>query len=416
MIIDSRQYNGSCTCGRTHEMETEFCVIESGCLKSIETYLKQYGLQGYCVAVYDENTYQATADRHPRVDEEVILPAENLHANEHGVDLLLERLPEKTEIILAIGSGTVHDISRYCAYTKNLSFVSCPTAASVDGFCSSVAAMTWNGCKKTLTAVSPKIVVADLDIIKNAPIRLARSGFGDMIGKYISLTDWKIGNLLTGEFYCDTIAGLMREATENVLSSSKGIACGDADAYEKLMYGLLMSGLAMQMMGNSRPASGAEHHISHFIEMEPANVKIHSDALHGEKVGVGTLLVLKEYRRIISLPDVSFRDYEAFSADLISGIFGPQILQNLLDENQKDSAANVTAERLQLNWESICREIAKLPDVKGLEKIYEELGVKATLQEIDVPEKFEDVLLSNSPMVRNRLTLMRIRKCIKAQR
>ena len=127
--------------------------------------MKQYGLQGYCVAVYDENTYQATADRHPRVDEEVILPAENLHANEHGVDLLLESLPEKTEIILAIGSGTIHDISRYCAYTKNLSFVSCPTAASVDGFCSSVAAMTWNGCKKTLTAVSPKIVVADLDII-----------------------------------------------------------------------------------------------------------------------------------------------------------------------------------------------------------------------------------------------------------
>lgn len=415
MIIDSKQYDGVCSCGRTHKMETQFCVIESGSLKNISTYIKQNGMQGYCVAVYDDNTYKATEDRHPQVDAQVILPAENLHANEHGVELLQEKLPKETEIIIAIGSGTIHDISRFCAYKRNIDFVSCPTAASVDGFCSSVAAMTWNGCKKTLTAVAPKIVVADLEIIKNAPIRLAKSGFGDMIGKYISLTDWKIGNLLTGEFYCDTIAELTRQATENVLASAEGIASGDVNAYENLMYGLLMSGLAMQMMGNSRPASGAEHHISHFIEMKPLSLGIDSVALHGEKVGVGTLLAIKEYRRIISLPYVSFRDYEAFSADFIAGIFGPQMLQSILDENQKDSAANVTAERLQANWESICREIAKLPDVKDLKKIYGELGVKATLQEIDVAEEFEDVLLSNSPMVRNRLTLLRVRKCIKTE-
>ena len=415
MVIDSKQYNGLCSCGKNHEMATEFCLIESGCLKKVDAYMEKYGLQGYCVAVYDENTYQATADRHPRVDAEVVLPAENLHANEHGVALLLEKLPEQAKIIVAVGAGTIHDISRYCAYTRNINFVSCPTAASVDGFCSSVAAMTWNGCKKTLTAVAPKIVVADLDIIKNAPIRLARSGFGDMVGKYVSLTDWKIGNLLTGEFYCETIAEITRQATQNVLESAEGIISGDSKAYENLMYGLLMSGLAMQMMGNSRPASGAEHHISHMIEMEPVGVGVHSIALHGEKVGVGTLLAIKEYRRIISLPYVSFRDYEAFSADFIADNFGPQMLQSLLDENQKDSAANITAERLQENWESICREIAKLPEVKDLKKIYGELGVKATLQEIDVPEEFEDVLLANSPMVRNRLTLMRIRKCIQTE-
>ncbi len=415
MVIDSKQYNGLCSCGRSHEMATEFCLIESGCLKKVDAYMEKYGLQGYCVAVYDENTYKATADRHPRVDAEVVLPAENLHANEHGVALLLEKLPKQAKIIIAVGAGTVHDISRYCAYTRNIDFVSCPTAASVDGFCSSVAAMTWDGCKKTLTAVAPKIVVADLDVIKNAPIRLARSGFGDMVGKYVSLTDWKIGNLLIRELYCETIAELTRQATENVLKSAEGIVSGDSKAYENLMYGLLLSGLAMQMMGNSRPASGAEHHISHFIEMKPLSLGIESDALHGEKVGVGTLLAIKEYRRIISLPYVSFRDYEAFSADLIVGIFGPQMLQSLLDENQKDSAANVTAEGLRANWESICREIVKLPDVKDLKKIYGELGVKATLQEIDVPEEFEDVLLSNSPMVRNRLTLMRVRKCIKTE-
>jgi len=411
MIIDSKQYDGVCSCGRTHKMETQFCVIESGSLKNISTYIKQNGMQGYCVAVYDDNTYKATEDRHPQVDAQVILLAENLHANEHGVELLQEKLPKETEIIIAIGSGTIHDISRFCAYKRNIDFVSCPTAASVDGFCSSVAAMTWNGCKKTLTAVAPKIVVADLEIIKNAPIRLAKSGFGDMIGKYISLTDWKIGNLLTGEFYCDTIAELTRQATENVLASAEGIASGDVNAYENLMYGLLMSGLAMQMMGNSRPASGAEHHISHLIEMNPPSIENSSDALHGEKVGVGTLLAIKEYRRLAALPQTSCKDYEVFSPELITSLFGAELAPEILEENRNDAAEQITAGILQTNWNAICKVISQLPGLNQLEELYEKLAVKSTLDEIGVSCDLEDVLLQYSPMVRNRLTLMRIRKC-----
>ena len=415
MIIDSKQYNGPCACGRTHKMETEFCIIESGCLKNVKAYMQKYDLNGFCVAVYDENTYRATADRHPQVDAEVVLSAENLHANEHGVALLMEKLPEKAEVILAVGSGTVHDISRYCAYQRKIQFVSCPTAASVDGFCSSVAAMTWNGCKKTLTAVAPRMVVADLDIIKEAPVRLAKSGFGDMVGKYVSLTDWKIGNLLTGEFYCDTIAELTRQATENILVSAEGIASGDVKTYENLMYGLLMSGLAMQMMGNSRPASGAEHHISHLIEMNPPAVTNHSDALHGEKVGVGTLLAIKEYRRLAALSQPVFKDYKTYSAECIESVFGAEMAPDILEENKKDAAAQITAQKLQENWSGICEVIAQMPELKQLEALYEKLGVKATLGEIDVSQGLEEVLRVNSPMVRNRLTLMRLRKCFDLQ-
>lgn len=411
MIIDSKQYDGLCSCGRTHKMETQFCVIESGCLNNINAYMEQYGMQGYCVAVYDDNTYKATEDRHPQVDAQVILPAENLHANEHGVKLLQEKLPKETEIIIAIGSGTIHDISRYCAYTRNIDFVSCPTAASVDGFCSSVAAMTWDGCKKTLTAVAPKIVVADLDIIKNAPIRLARSGFGDMVGKYVSLTDWKIGNLLTGEFYCDTIAGLTRQATEDVLASSEGISSGDAKAYENLMYGLLMSGLAMQMMGNSRPASGAEHHISHMIEMEPIGLDVHSNALHGEKVGVGTLLAIEEYYNLAAF-NGKFRNYSEFDEHIISEIFGKVKAVEILSENQNDVANTVTADLLALHWQEICEEIKKLPDINDLKKLYLTVRIHSKLSDIAVNDSKAKDLLKYSPMVRNRLTLMRLRKCL----
>ncbi len=412
MIINSTEYSGRCSCGREHDMVTKFSIVEGGALKNIEKYLDEYQIKGLTVAVYDENTYKATADRHPKADYEVILNPDNLHANEHGVDMLLEKLTQNVEVLIAVGSGTIHDITRYCAWKMGAEFVSCPTAASVDGFCSSVAAMTWHGCKKTLTAVAPKIVVADIDIIRNAPKYLARSGFGDMIGKYIALTDWKIANILKDEFYCDRIAKMTMKATSEVMKSATGIEDGDEKAFEKLTYGLLLSGLAMQMFGNSRPASGAEHHISHIIEMAPKGLGVSSDVLHGEKVGVGTIIATREYHRLAGLKDIKFKDYEEYSGEYISKIFTGELYDEILAENEKDCAKGITGARLMECWEDICEEIKKLPSEEYLLGLYDKLGVKAKLSDIDVADHKEQELLEYSPCVRNRITLMRLRKCI----
>ena len=412
MIIDSLQYNGMCGCGKEHRMETEFAMIESGCLKHLGDYLAKYGIQGYTVAVYDKNTYAATADRHPSVDLDIILDPTDLHANEHGVSLLMEKLPSCAEVLIAIGSGTVHDITRYCAYTRKTEFVSCPTAASVDGFCSSVAAMTWHGCKKTLTAVAPRIVIADTDVFMKAPIRLTRSGFGDMIGKYIALTDWKIAHLLTNEFYCERIAQITFEATKSVLKSVDGIIEGEPEAYETLMYGLLLSGLAMQMMGNSRPASGAEHHISHLIEMSPVGLDISSDALHGEKVGVGTLLATEEYKRLARASELSFLDYTEFHKQTMVDVFGERAAEEIAKENECDAAKNVTARMIKSRWKEICEEIEQLPEIAFLRSVYFKFGVKSRLSEIGLDDAVSEKLLEYSPMVRNRLTLMRLKRCL----
>lgn len=412
MVIDSTKYSGKCSCGREHSMVTKFSVVESGALKNIDKYLNEYDIKGFTVTVYDENTYKATEDRHPSADYEVVLNPDNLHANEHGVDLLLEKLPEKVEVLIAVGSGTIHDITRYCAWKIGAEFVSCPTAASVDGFCSSVAAMTWHGCKKTLTAVAPKIVVADIDIIKNAPKYLAKSGFGDMIGKYIALTDWKIANILTGEFYCDRIAKMTMEATKEVMESAAGIESGDEKTFEKLIFGLLMSGLAMQMFGNSRPASGAEHHISHIIEMSPKGLGVSSDALHGEKVGVGTIIAAREYHRMAGIHNISFKDYEEYSKEYIGKVFTDELYDEILAENEKDCARGIKGEKLTECWSEICEEIKKVPTARQLCEIYEKLGVKMKLADIDVTDDKEQELIEYSPCVRNRVTLMRLRKCI----
>ncbi len=414
MIIDSLNYNGSCSCGKAHAMQTELSVIESGCLKKIDSYLEKYGLCGTRVAVYDENTYRATAGRHPAAALEAVLDPTGLHANEHGVDALMEKINAyggEVGVLIAIGAGTVHDITRYCAYQLGVDFVSCPTAASVDGFCSSVAAMTWHGFKKTMTAVAPRLVLADTDIIVNAPVELARSGFGDLIGKYVSLSDWRISHVLTGEYYCDRIADMTMQATKEALNAAGGIADRDPAAYEKLTYGLLLSGLAMQMLGNSRPASGAEHHISHLIEIQPAKLGASSDALHGEKVGVGTLMVIGEYKRLAARDNIRFSDYEQISAEEIADFFGKDLAEEIARENEKNVADGITAKMLSDGWAGVREVIRGIPDIEILREAYARIGVKAALSDIDVPDGCAEVLLKYSPLVRNRLTLMRLARC-----
>ena len=409
MIIDSKDYNGACSCGREHKLFTEFCVIESGCLKNFDAYMEQYGVGGYRTVIYDRNTYVAKGVIRPKADFEIVLDPDGLHANEHGVELVMKQLPKETEVLIAVGSGTIHDITRYCAYQTNVPFISCPTAASVDGFCSSVAAMTWEGAKKTLVAVAPKLVIADLDVISQAPVYLAKSGFGDIVGKFVALAEWKIAHLLTGEFFCERIHDMMAQATQAVVDSSKGIAKGDIASYEHLTYGLLLSGLAMQLMGNSRPASGAEHHISHFIEMAPEGLGETSDAMHGEKVGVATILVSEEYHRMIAqMP--AWRDYRPIEEDYIYGMFGDALTRPVMEENKHDAANGITADLILSHWGEICEYLKTIPTSEELLALYREIGVKATLSDIGISEEKKSLLLEYSPCVRNRLTLMRLRR------
>ena len=411
MIIDSKKYNGKCSCGKTHMMTTEACIVEAGCLSNISEYIESYGLKGYSVAIYDKNTYEVTSGLHPKADKEIILDPNGLHADNHGVALAMQQLPD-CDYLIAVGSGTIHDITRYCAYTRGIPFVSCPTAASVDGFCSSVAAMTWDGFKKTFTAVAPKIVVADLNVISKAPMHLTCSGFGDMIGKFIALSDWKIAHTLTGEYFCSSIHDMTLDATKAVMESTESIKNGDTAAYEKLTYGLLMSGLAMQLLGNSRCASGAEHHISHFIEMEPEGLNVHSDALHGEKVGVGTLLACREYHRIKNESPV-WKNYTPASEEYIKEMFGKRLENSIIEENKSDSAQGITAQVINKNWDEITKIIEAIPTYEELIEKYKTLGVKSTLADINVPIEKLPVLLEYSPLVRNRVTLMRLIRMVR---
>lgn len=414
IAIDSKQYSGPCRCGHSHEMFTKLVRIESGCLEQFENWMEQVELTGKRAAVYDQNTYSAKGLKRPAAHQEIVLSPQNLHADEHATAQVLAQLGEDVQVLIAVGSGTVHDIVRYCAHQRGIPFVSCPTAASVDGFCSTVSAMTWEGFKKTLPGVAPVMVLADTEVIRQAPLHLALSGVGDILGKYTALLDWNIGHLLTGEFLCPVIEDMTRQAVEAVHSSCRRVAQQEPEAFEQLTYGLLLSGLAMQMMGNSRPASGAEHHLSHFIEMEPQGLPLHSTALHGEKVGVGTALTSGEYHRLADIQDIGphLRAYEPLSPETLEGIFGPRLLPSVLGENTSDCLGAVTPQAIAQQWSAIRQLIAELPTREELESLFREIGAKSTLEDLGLDHSQLPALLEHSPAVRNRLTLMRVRRML----
>lgn len=415
MIIDTREYGGVCLCGREHIMTTRSVVIESGCLLRLEEILEQSSIRGKRCALYGENSYAATADRHPRAGQEIVLPAAGLHADERSTARVLELLDGDVEVILAVGSGTIHDIARYCACERGLRLVSCPTAASVDGFCSTVSAMTWHGYKKTVPAVAPEIVAADTEIIRNAPPELVKSGVGDILAKYTALADWRIANVLTGEHFCPRIHDMMREAAHTAVASIGGLLRGETDAYAKVTYALVLSGIAMQMMGNSRPASGAEHHISHLIEMGPAGLKAAFPALHGEKAGVGTILAAREYKRLadIELQPSCLWEYKPLSPEEINAFFGEDLAEAILTENKSDCLAAVQNEALIGKWPRIKQIIADIPDPEYLYGLLKTLGAKRAPEDMGVTKDDVETIFEYSPLVRNRLTLMRIRRLMK---
>lgn len=202
----------------------------------------------------------------------------------------------EADVLAAAGSGTIHDIVRYAAYTLGLPFVSVPTSPSVDGFTSKGAPLLLRGEKITLPASAPIAVFADLDVLCAAPQPLIAAGFGDMLGKYTSLFDWVYGRETAGEPYDEEAARLTRSALERCVSRAEAISGRTEEGVRALMQSLIESGIAILRFGQSHPASGAEHHISHYWEMHFLRTG-RRQVLHGAKVGVACAEVADLYKR-----------------------------------------------------------------------------------------------------------------------
>lgn len=202
-----------------------------------------------------------------------------------------EAVRSGADIIIGLGGGKSIDVAKFAAKVAGKSFVSVPTAASHDGISSPFASLKGLNGPISRPAVPPEAILIDLSVVSSAPRRHNVAGFGDLIGKITAGKDWKLASLLKGEYYGDYAASLARLSAVHVSAYYKDIALGTPLGYRVLLEALVSSGVAMCIAGSTRPASGSEHLFAHALHMVAKN-----PPLHGEAVGVGTIMMAKLHR------------------------------------------------------------------------------------------------------------------------
>lgn len=303
-----------CECGKTHRADIDAVVIGRGALEYVPELLEQHKMNKVLL-LEDVHTHEAagqetaemlkkagiTVYEHIYQREEGWLTADE-EAMEEGAEAF-RSCESRPDVIISVGSGTLNDLGKVIGKMVGAPQWIIGTAASMDGYASTVAALVRNNLKVTEYYDPPKVIIGDMAIMCKAPRKMTIAGIGDMAAKYNSGLDWKLSHLITGEYYCDFVAKAMLKVTDQIidlaLEAPEEGEFSD-ELLERLMEGLVLSGVYMSYMGSSRAASGAEHHFSHFWEMwlqlngKPA-------IYHGTKVGVGTLIMDRLYREFLNL-------------------------------------------------------------------------------------------------------------------
>lgn len=291
----------SCACGKSHKVDIQAIRVGSGVIQELPGILRDLGAS-HIFLVADNYTYEAAGRQVEQLLDQAGLPYHKrvfqtetpLVPNEYALGSVLAAMTSQDDMLLAVGSGTLNDVTKYVSARTGVPYVIAATAPSMDGYASTVAPTILDGFKTTLPAVYPAAIVADVDILKDAPMPMLTAGFGDIIGKFTSLADWRLSHQLNGEYYCPEVAGVIEAAVETCAANAKALAQREPQAIQAVTEALILSGLAMGMVGVSRPASGAEHQMAHYWEMDALR-RGEEHPLHGNAVGVGTVLAASLY-------------------------------------------------------------------------------------------------------------------------
>ena len=305
-----------CTCGRKHHVRTRSVKIEPNVVERIPGLLPSLIPGERILLVADRNTWAAAGERlsdalgaSHSIDCCLLRDdsSGHIHASVDLVEEILAAYPDEYDGLAAVGSGTVNDLTRAVAHQRERPYFVFATAASMNGYTSAIVALLENGLKTTRTATPPVAVFADPLVLADAPAELTLAGLGDLISKPYCGCDWKIASLVKGEHHCEAPDQLLSVPFAQALEVFPWLANGDPDAITELFRLLLVSGLSMAISGTSSPASGAEHLLSHYWDMErlrdgePLN-------LHGAQVGVGSMVIDELYSEIFNFDfqDASF--------------------------------------------------------------------------------------------------------------
>ena len=407
MTLDEliREGGYDCECGRRHATGLKYVKIGRNAVASLPEAMRKIGVQKPFI-VCDRNTRAAAWSAIETVLKEAkysytlyCFEQERVEPDEHAVGALCMAFDPACDSVLAVGSGVINDCCKVLAHAIGRPQMVVGTAPSMDGYASNSSSMIQNRVKVTLYNACPDAIIADTEIMKNAPERMLWAGLGDMLAKYIALCEWRVSHLVTGEYYCEAVAALMRKSLAKIVAAAPRLMERDPEVIGAVAEGLILSGMAMAFAQVSRPASGLEHYFSHLWEMFALDRGLPLE-LHGIQVGVGTYLTLRIYDRLRTMTpsreqaEAAMRSFDPAAWEQnVRRVFG-KAAQTLIDSEHASWRKNDPAahqRRLEVilaRWDEILRIIdEELPDTAHIIALMEKTGMPIHPAEIDENEQ-----------------------------
>ncbi len=409
-----RDFQNECSCGVKHETTIKDIQIGSGLVKKTGEILLKNGFPKDILLVADINTLKASDGILESLTDfniELKIYDDLRIATIEEVKTIQNMITNRDIAVLSVGTGSINDVCRLAAARADKMLCIFATAPSMDGFASYSSPIVDGGFKLSLPAKSPEVIIGDTKILANAPIELKSAGFGDMVAKYVGLIDWQVSALLTGEYYCEKVAKLTRDAVDELMEMADRVCVCDEETAGKIFEALLKTGLGMSFTKNSRPASGSEHIIAHLIECVELRDNIIPN-FHGEDIGVCTLETLKIYENLAkhetietARENVDWDEVYAYYDDMADEVRKLNETDNIIDL--------VDETKLREKWSEIVRIIKSVPSYEVCYDAMTRAGCKLTVSDIGKSEKLFYDCVKYSPFMRRRLTLLRMTGMIK---
>ena len=416
-----------CGCGCEHHAIDKDIYIGKNLLPRIPEYIRKRGLGTNCVLVADDNTYRVAGEAVEKALVEAGFTVVNCVIHREG-DMLpddlscgevLLSITRETEFLIAVGSGTVTDTTRINAERAKLPFVSVGTAPSMDGYASAVAPLLHRGLKIQRPAVCPDIIVCDLDVLATAPLSMIASGVGDVLGKYIAKADWQLGEIINGEACCPVCVEMVTNAVNALVDNVDEIAAKTEKGMRILIEALLLAGVTIMIIDNTRAVASIEHNIAQYWEMILVQ-QGKEPPMHGASVGVTTLMVWPMFERFAK-EDLSKLDLEDIKARRISRekrerwmrhSYGEEGGNAIMRENPGDFLTWEEQERrirtAQARFEDIKAVIAAMPSLDKIRETMMKLNAEMTPEEEHIPDDLLRRSMHCGKDYRTRYTLFKL--------
>lgn len=390
-----------CDCKETHLFTVSHICVEKGEVAKLPEFITEFqSKKPFLLA--DKNTFEAagktvcaTLDKAGIAYKKYIFPTGEIEPDEKAVGGAIMHFDNTCDLVIAVGSGVINDIGKILANTAKLPYFIVGTAPSMDGYASATSSMSMDGLKVSLPSKCADVIIGDIDIVKNAPMKMLQAGLGDMLAKYISIAEWRIAHEITGEYYCERVADLIRTALKRCVENAEGLLKREDEAVKAVFEGLVIGGVAMAFAGVSRPASGVEHYFSHVWDMRGLEFGTKVD-LHGIQCAVATNIAADLYEKVLKItPDkqkalayAKAFDYQAWVKELKAFLGTGADAMIALEKKEQKYSVEKHAKRLEIilgKWDKLCEIIKEeIPAQKEIEKILETIGAPKTAKEIGI--------------------------------